>query len=143
MIGVRVQQVFTILIADRNSRVRGFLERELGSAGYRVRMVDSACALLQWAFDRDPIDLIILDPDLPDADESQLMTALRQCRPQIPVIVHAHHGQCPAEPEAAKALIVVEKGGSSVERLKEVAGDLLKRSRPAGFPPLNEALVEH
>lgn len=138
-----MQQVFTILIADRNPRVRGFLEREMGAAGYRIRMVDSARALLQWDFDRDPVDLIILDPDLPDADDAQLMTTLRKCNPQVPVIIHAHPGQGLAQPEAVKSLVVVEKGGSSVERLKEVAGHLLGRSRPGGPELLNTAPFEH
>jgi DNA-binding NtrC family response regulator len=138
-----VQNVFTILIADRNPRVRGFLEREMCAAGYRIRMVESARDLLQWAFDRDPVDLIILDPDLPDADDSNLMSTLRKRNPQVPVIIHAHPGQGLAEPDTAKSFIVVEKGGSSVERLKEVAGDLLKLSPAAAFSLLDTAPFEH
>jgi hypothetical protein len=33
------------------------------------------------------------------------------------------------QPEAGAAFITVEKGGSSVERLKEVADDILRHSR--------------
>jgi DNA-binding NtrC family response regulator len=142
-LGVRVRNVFTILIADRNPRVRGFLEREMSAAGYRIRLAESAGDLLQWAFDRDPVDLIILDPDLPDAADSQFMNTLRKCNPQVPVIIHTHPGLGLAEPDAAKSFIVVEKGGSSVERLKEVAGHVLKHPRPVSRKPLSTAPFEH
>lgn len=136
-----VKPPFTILIADRNPRVRGFLEREMRRAGYRIRLAESARELLQWPYDRDPVHLVILDPDLPDAVDSHLMPILSQRIPQIPVIVHAHPSQAAIGPDAAAPFIQVEKGGNSVERLKEVAEDLLKRPRrgPAASP---EKLIE-
>lgn len=123
--------MFTILIVDRNPRVRGFLEREMSRAGYRIRLAENACDLLQWPYDRDPVDLVIIDPDLPDAVGPHLMQVLSQRIPQIPVIVHSHPSQGVTGPEVAAPFILVEKGGSSVERLKEVAEDLLKPPRPA------------
>lgn len=125
-----MQAVFTILIADRNPRVRGFLERELSRAGYRIRLAQSAHELLQWDHDRDPVDLVILDPDLPDAVDSLFVSTLRKRLPsQIPVIVHAHPPQGQTDPEPLTALVLVEKGGNSVERLQQVAADLLKQAR--------------
>jgi len=123
--------MFTILIVDRNPRVRGFLEREMSRAGYRIRLAENACDLLQWPYDRDPVDLVIMDPDLPDAVDSRLMHVLSQRIPQIPVIVHSHPSQGVIGTDAAAPFILVEKGGSSVERLKEVAEDLLKHPHPA------------
>lgn len=122
----------TILIADRNPHVRSFLQREMGREGYRVRLAESARDLLEWAVERDPIDLVILDPDLPDAVDVQLMTVLHQRMPLVPVIIHAHRTPVRADPEAAAAFLMVEKGGSSVERLKKLAEGLLK---PASWPP--------
>ncbi len=130
-----VQKTSTILIADRNPHVRSFLQREMGREGYRVRLAESARDLIEWAVDRDPIDLVILDPDLPDAVDLQLMTVLHQRMPLVPVIIHAHLAPVLAEPGAAAAFLMVEKGGSSVERLKELAGDLLKPTRPASAEP--------
>lgn len=134
-VGVCVQKVSTILIADRNPHVRSFLQREMGREGYRVRLAESARDLLEWALDRDPIDLLILDPDLPDAVDLQLMTVLHQRMPLVPVIIHAH--LAPGRPGAAAAPLMVEKGGSSVERLKELAEGLLKATRPAPAEPLD------
>jgi CheY-like chemotaxis protein len=130
VIGVHVQAVFTILIADRNPRVRGFLERELSREGYRIRLAQSAHELLQWDHDRDPVDLVILDPDLPDAVDSLLVSTLRKRLPsQIPVIVHAHPPQGQPDPGPWTPFVLVEKGGNSVERLQQVAADLLKQVR--------------
>jgi DNA-binding NtrC family response regulator len=126
-----VQKVFTILIADRNPRVRGFLQRELSIAGYRVRLAESARDLLEWACDRDPVDLIILDPDLPDAVDPHLMGLLRKRMPGVPVVIHAHPSQVVPGQADADSFVRVEKGGSSVERLKEVAEGLLKRAQAA------------
>lgn len=123
-----MQKVFTILIADRNPRVRSFLQREMIKAGYRILVAESARDLLQWALDRNPVDLIILDPDLPDAVDSPLMIKLRERMPMVPVIIHAHPSNNLTEPEMPRAFITVEKGGNSIERLKEVAEGILKHA---------------
>ncbi len=121
-----MKKVFTILIADRNPRVRGFLQREMSREGYRILLAENARDLLEWPPDRDPIDLVILDPDLPDAADAPLMSLLRKRMPLVPVIIHAHPSHHLAEPEAARSSITVEKEGNSIERLKEVAQDILK-----------------
>jgi DNA-binding NtrC family response regulator len=128
---------FTILITDRNPRVSAFLQREMRNEGYGTRVVQSAREVLEWAFDRDPVDLIILDPDLPDTVDSHLLRMLRQRMPPIPVILHAHPSPGLTAPDAVTAFIRVEKGGNSVERLKEVAAALLRRPRPATVAVVN------
>ena len=62
---------FTILIADRNSHVRKFLQREMTAAGYRVRLAENAGEVLKCAFRHEPLDLVILDPDLPGAEDNR------------------------------------------------------------------------
>lgn len=119
-------KVFTILIADRNSHVRGFLQREMSKEGYRIRLAESAQDLLQWAFNHEPIDLIILDPDLPDAVDAHLLNTLQDLMPPVPVIIHTHYAQ--SLPEAEAHFIPVEKGGNSVEHLKQIADRLLRQS---------------
>jgi DNA-binding NtrC family response regulator len=132
-----MQEIFTIVIADRNPRVRGFLQRELGREGYRIRLAESAQDLLKWVFNHEPIDLIILDPDLPDAVDSHLLSTLQNRMPPVPVIIHTHYAN--TLPQAEATFITVEKGGSSVERLKEVADDILRHPRPGSIQSLETA----
>jgi DNA-binding NtrC family response regulator len=131
-----MQKVFTIVIADRNPHVRGFLQREMSRAGYRIRLAESVQELLKWTFDHEPIDLIIMDPDLPDAVDSQVLTALQNLLPPVPVIIHTHYAHTLPEAKTGATFITVEKGGSSVERLKEAADDILRRPRSASGPSL-------
>ena len=116
---------FTLLIADRNPHVRKFLQREMTAAGYRVQLADTAREVLKWAFQREPLDLVILDPDLPDADESQMLHHLLNRVPALPVVVHTYASEYGDAFKNMEELYFVEKGGSSVERLKQVVYDIL------------------
>lgn len=115
----------TLLIADRNPHVRKFLQREMTAAGYRVQLADNAHEVIKWAFSREPLDLVILDPDLPDADESQMLHHLLNRVPALPVVVHTYVSEYGDAFKDMEELFFVEKGGSSVERLKQVVYDIL------------------
>lgn len=115
----------TILVADRNSHVRGFLKRELTAEGYDIQLAECGRDVLKWAYRLQPLDLIILDPDLPDIDEQSLFSTLQDRIPVLPIVIHAF------QPDRAKSFInyeyavFVEKRGNSIERLKKVVNDLL------------------
>lgn len=123
---------FTILIADRNPRVRDFLKREMTREGYRVHLAESAGELLRLARHHDPLDLIIVDPDFPGAAAPALLQSLQSRLPPVPVVVHCHYANAGHDPagSAADRCQVVEKGGSSVEKLKQVASAMIRRHRP-------------
>lgn len=115
----------TILIADRNPHVRKFLQREMTAAGYRVQLADNAREVLKWAFHREALDLIILDPDLPDADENHMLQHLLNRVPALPVVVHTYASEYGDVSKDMEDLFFVEKRGSSVERLKQVVYEIL------------------
>ena len=119
---------FTLLIADRNPHVRTFLQREMTAAGYRVRLAENARQVLKLAFQGEPLDMIILDPDMPDADETHMLEHLLDRIPMLPVVMHTYPSEYGTDLKEKKDVIFVEKGGRSVERLKRV---------------VYEALVEH
>ncbi len=123
---------FTILIADRNPHVRMFLQREMTAAGYRVRLADTGREVLKRAFQGEPLDLIILDPDLPDADEAHVLEHLLDRIPVLPVVVHTYALEYGDVSKDRDCLFFVEKRGSSVERLKQVVHETLidPHSRP-------------
>jgi len=120
-----VKKNFTLLIADRNPHVRTFLQREMTAAGYRVRLADTGREVLKRAFQGEPLDLIILDPDLPDADEAHVLEHLLNRIPVLPVVVHTYPPEHGSDSKDINGVIFVEKKGSSVERLKQVVHEIL------------------
>ena len=111
---------FTILIADRNPNVRTFLQREMTAAGYRTLLAESAREVLKLAFQGEPLDMIILDPDLPDAAETHMLKHLMDRIPVLPVVMHTYPSEHGNDSKDMSGVIFVEKRGSSVERLKQV-----------------------
>ena len=118
---------YTILIADRNSRVRNFMGRELTAAGYRVRLAQSGREVLELAHNAEPPDLIILDPDLPDIDEASLFAGLQNRSPLLPIIIHALLPLHNSKVRRVEA-IFVEKQGNSIEDIKAVVEKMRSES---------------
>ncbi len=116
---------FTLLIADRNPHVRTFLQREMTAAGYRTRLAENARQVLKLAFQGEPLDMIILDPDLPDADETHMLEHLLDRIPMLPVVMHTYPSEYGIGLKDKKDVVFVEKGGRSVERLKQVVYETL------------------
>ena len=116
---------FTILIADRNSHVRRFIQREMTAAGYQVHLAESAGEVLKCAFRHEPLDLVILDPDLPGAEDANLLQRLLDRVPTLPVIVHSYPAEYGNAATHPGIVVFVEKRGSSIERLKQVVHETL------------------
>ena len=119
---------FTILIADRNPNVREFLKREMMTQGYRVRLAKDSREVLKWVFSQAPLDLLILDLDLPDAGEVGIFEQINDRIPQLPVVLHSFQTDPANYPEALITAVFVEKQGNSIEHLKEVVSKMLNRS---------------
>ncbi|MCD6561106.1 MAG: response regulator [Deltaproteobacteria bacterium] len=117
---------FTILIADRNRNVREFLKREMIEAGYSVRVAGNGREVLKWVYNYEPIDLLILDPDLPDAGELSILEKIVGRIPTLPVVVHAFSSDYANNPSVMDTIAFVEKNGSSIEHLKKVIFELLR-----------------
>ena len=118
---------FNIVITDRNPHVRRFIAREMAAAGYRVQEAECGSDVLFHVTRNKDLDLLILDPDLPDIDSAVLIKRLRGRIPPLPVVIHAFSSDLEDHPEFLNMERFVEKRGASVERLKEVIQDLLTR----------------
>ena len=117
---------YRVLIADKNSRIRRFLKREFTLAGYAVRLADSSDALLKLIYGPSRLDLLILDPDLPDVDADFLSRKLQDRVPPLPVVLHT---LAPDEASPRFSLTpaeFVEKRGNSVEDLKKTVSKILR-----------------
>ncbi len=114
----------TILIADRNPNVREFLKREMMAENYRVIVADDAKTLLRIAFESHPVDLAIIDPDLPDLEPSEIIEKLNSRLPPMPVVIHA----LPEEEIDYRGMytgIFIEKGSRSIEIIKRIIREMI------------------
>ncbi|MDQ1330229.1 MAG: hypothetical protein QG578_492 [Thermodesulfobacteriota bacterium] len=127
-----MEKKFKILIADRNSNVREFLRREMLAEGYSVELAENGREVLKWAYHREPVDLLILDPDLPDADETLLLKKLRQRISYLPVVFHTFFPDYLVASKIINPTEFVEKGGSSIEKLKKVVKEILFKTAVTG-----------
>ena len=123
-----MREGFTILIADRNPHVRELLKREMVAEGYRVRLAENGRDVLKWSYDSGPIDLLILDPDLPDIDESTLFARLADRIPTLPMVIHTLLSDYTTSKSISGTVAFVEKSGNSMEKLKQVVADFRNKA---------------
>lgn len=100
--------------------------------GYSVELAENGREVLKWAYHREPADLLILDPDLPDAEESLMLKKLRQRIPYLPVVLHTFFSDYISASKVISPTEFVEKGGSSIEKLKKVVTEILNKTAAAG-----------
>ncbi len=121
-----------ILIADRNPHVREFIKREAAADGHRIDAAENGRELLRWIYRDETIDLIILDPDLPDAQESSMLARLQDRLPCIPVVFHAFLSDDPNRLNIINAVAYIEKGARSIEQIKTIIAEIQERRTAAG-----------
>jgi len=131
-----VKQRPTLLIVDRNSHVREYLKRELGCEGYHIHLAENSRELFQRINVEPKIDIIIIDPDLPDVEEKSLLGKLKSIQPRTPVVIHTFIADYLSPGGRLFEAVLVEKDGNSVERLKHAIKGQLNLKRPASehFP---------
>jgi len=126
------------LIADRNRHVREFLRREMIEEGYHVREAKNGQEVLREVYTHEHLDLLILDPDLPDVNISTILEKLENRIPALPVVIHAFPSDYIDDPDILKKTPFVEKRGDSIEHLKSVVSEILWKSYPQKFDPNQE-----
>ena len=119
----------TILIADRNSHVREFLRREMTEAGFRVLQAEKGRDVIDMVFHCESLMLIILDPDLSDMEQTVLLKKIGDRIPALPVVIHAFQSDEIDYDRYLKYLDFVEKGGRSIEKLKQVVMERLSAQK--------------
>lgn len=122
---------YRVLIADKNPRIRNFLKREFTTAGYFVRLAENGEQLLKIIYGPTQLDLLIMDPDLPDADFTYLSKKLHDRVPQLPVVLHTLDTDLKGTRPSLHLAQWVEKNGCSVENLKKAVAGILSETRPS------------
>ncbi|RJR21069.1 MAG: response regulator [Desulfobacteraceae bacterium] len=125
-----MEKKLTIVVADRNPHVRDFLRREMTSEGYLVRLAKSARELLELVYGQEPLDVAIVDPDLPDEEAAVLMSKLEDRLPPLPVVIHAFVTDENPYASVVNVVGVVEKRGNSIEKLKKIVSEILNAEAP-------------
>ena len=124
-----MEKKIKILVADRNQHVREFLKRELMAEGYRVRLAKNVHEVLKKVYHTETLDLLILDPDLPGTDKLSLLKKLQNRIPALPVVIHTYLTDYNDYTNELSKLAFVEKSGSSVESLKKMVHEILRKHK--------------
>jgi DNA-binding NtrC family response regulator len=124
-----VEKKIKILVADRNQHVREFLKREFIAEGYGVRLAKNVQEVLKQVYHTETLDLLILDPDLPGTDKLALLKKLQNRIPALPVVVHTYLADYTDYTNELSKLAFVEKSGSSVESLKKMVHEILRKRK--------------
>ena len=135
-----MKRPFNILIVDRNRHVREFLRREMIAEGHRVRLAKNGKEALMQIYNHEGLDLVILDPDLPDSDELSILDKLQDRIPVLPVVIHTFLSEYSNNAFVLEHAAFVEKEGSNIDRLKNVVTEILKHTYPQRFDSQHEAL---
>lgn len=127
-----MNNLFRILIADKNRHVREFLRREFRGSGYRVQVAKDSEEVLMMVDAKEPPDLLIIDLEMPRGDGLETLEWLEARLPPLPVVIHAFLSEQPHHSAIENAAAVVQKEGDT-NRLKTVVLDVLKRYYPERF----------
>jgi len=126
-----LKRAVTILVADRNRHVRDYLQRELSVEGYRVLLAKNGRQVLDRLSNGEPMDLIVLDLNLPDERELKVLEKIREQAPGVSVVLHGFWAEYRQHPSASTTSFV-EKQGGSIEDLKGAVAEMLRK--PAASP---------
>jgi DNA-binding NtrC family response regulator len=124
-----MQKKINLLVVDRNPHIRNFLKREFQSEGYNVKLAKNGKELMDLIYSSAPIDLVIIDPDIPDITLSYLFKSLEDRVPPLPFVIHSDlFDYLESTSHINKATFVLKQGSSS-ETLKGVILNILKESQ--------------
>jgi len=84
-LSVAAPRVARILLVDDDDEMRSFLRRALGIHGYPV-VDQSSAAQVVATLDAETFDAVILDKEMPGINGLDLLRALRDRHPGLPVI---------------------------------------------------------
>jgi DNA-binding NtrC family response regulator len=124
-----MQKKINLLVVDRNPHIRNFLKREFQSEGYNVKLAKNGKELMDLIYSSAPIDLVIIDPDIPDITQSNLFKSLEDRVPPLQFVIHSDLFDYLESTSHISKATFVPKQGSSSETLKDVILNILKESQ--------------
>ncbi|MCK5311343.1 MAG: response regulator [Desulfobacteraceae bacterium] len=107
-----------ILITDLNHNVQDFLTRELKKEGCIVYNAENTIEAQKYIYGSNRLDIVILDPELPDLFEQPLLDEVQDRLPPVPVIIHTYK-EIFDDMIKDDNIYFVEKNARSIKLLKE------------------------
>ena len=95
--------------------------------GFKVLLAGNANKIVRETYHTEPIDLIIVDPDLFDGDQDVLIKQLQNRIPMLPVVIHSFQSSDGPSSVGDGQAIFIEKREDSIEHLKKIANDLFQQ----------------
>ncbi len=128
---------FHIVVTDVNQHVRNFLQRELEKEGYTVSSVKTGVMAYERIFSSEPLDLIIVDPELFHCFNQNLIEEIVRRHNSLQIVVHTY-ADVIGTIQAAENIHLVEKDGQSIGVLKSIIRRCFTffaaRQKPAPLP---------
>jgi DNA-binding NtrC family response regulator len=97
--------------------------------GFRVLQAEKGKDVIKMVYQCFSLDLVLLDPDLPDMEETVLLKKIGDRFPSVPVVIHAFDSEETNYFLYLKQAAFVEKGGQSIEVLKKVVIEILEAAK--------------
>jgi DNA-binding NtrC family response regulator len=90
-----------ILFVDDDRMILDLVHEYLSEVGYRVEVVDNGVKALQMIKDH-PFEIVFTDIKMPDIDGLELLSAIKEYRPETEVIIVTGHGSMESAIRAMK-----------------------------------------
>ena len=117
------------MIADPRKNVREFLQREMSQNGYRVLTAKTGKEIMMCLNNDLSIDLLIVDPELPDINDWSILHSVKLQAPAMPVILHTFLSDYTKHKLTPETVIFVEKRGNSINSLKKIVAKILHKTK--------------
>ncbi|HZH03630.1 MAG TPA: response regulator [Myxococcaceae bacterium] len=121
-----------ILVTDGHSSQHHLVTRSLERAGYRVLVAHSVHEAWE-CLGRAPADLWVLDPDLTEADATDLIRQARALQPGLPVLVVSEHTFICGAEVGGGINVLVTKPIRNWGALVEAVSDTIRLAEEAWF----------
>ncbi|MCE5333918.1 MAG: response regulator, partial [Desulfobacteraceae bacterium] len=98
-------------------------------AGYDILVAKDGVEVLAAVETNGPLDLLVLDLEVPDADSPKILEKAQTRRPPLPVVIHTFLTEESERDMPDAAEIFIEKNGN-IDHLKSAIAEILKRFYP-------------
>ena len=117
----------TILVVDDEPNMRQLIAETINDAGYKVRTAGNGFEALE-IIENEPIDLVILDIQMPQLDGLEAIGKIKEFKKNLPVILHTGYGEYKTRDYRTWVASAIIKKSSDFEELLEAINKIFSES---------------